>query len=218
VRELLFEVDPYVGFDPLPPCSIGWNLAGDAPLFRELIERVRPRLIIEVGSWLGGSAVTMAQAMKDLELLGEIVCVDSWQGPFTFWDRIRCPDGYRALNLKNGWPQVFYQFLSNIMYHNLQDYITPLPQSCDVAAQVLEMFHIKADMIYIDASHEEDAVTRDLIAYSRLLHANGVIFGDDYYHAGTPVGLAVHRYFGQQVWYAPYQSDDKRFWIHGGLA
>ncbi len=60
IRPLLHEVDPYAGFEPLPPVYVGWNLGGDSPLFHELIEQVRPQTVIEVGTWLGGSAVTKA--------------------------------------------------------------------------------------------------------------------------------------------------------------
>ena len=51
---------------------------------------------------------------------------------------------------------------------------------------------IKAEMIYIDASHEEEDVYQDLREYWDLLRDGGVIFGDDYTWDG--VRLAVDRF------------------------
>lgn len=215
IRPLLHEVDPYEGFEPWPPVSVGWNLGGDSPLFRELIEQVRPQTVIEVGTWLGGSAVTMGTAMKELGIDGEILCIDSWQGPFMFWNRERFRPGYEKLMLKHGCPQVYYQFLSNVVHAGLQDIITPLPQSCDVAFQILEMFEVKADLIYIDASHEERFVYRDVSEYAQLLRdGESVIFGDDYERPDSEVGRAVHRVFGDKIRTYPYNEQTERFWIH----
>jgi len=216
VRELLYAVDPYEGFEPMPPVYVGWNLGGDSPLFRELIERVRPQTVIEVGTWLGGSAITMGRAMREMGIAGEIVCVDSWQGPYMFWNRNGFREGYDKLLLKHGWPQVYYQFLSNVVHEGLQDIITPLPQSCEVAYQVLEMFEVKADLVYIDASHEERFVYRDVSEYRQLLrNGRSVIFGDDYERPGSDVGRAVHRIFGDHIWTYPYNEQIERFWGHG---
>ena len=39
---------------------------------------------------------------------------------------------------------------------------------------------LRPDLVYIDASHEEGAVYRDLSAYWALLRPDGVIVGDDF--------------------------------------
>ncbi len=219
VMALLHETNPYDGFAPAPEAVFipGWNLAGDSPLFRKLVALVRPELAIECGTWLGGSAITTATAMRELGLAGRVLCVDSWQGPWMFWDRAYCPAGYEKLRLKHGWPQVYYDFLSNVLLAGVQDWIVPFPQSVEVAFQVLEHFAVRAELIYIDASHEERFVYRDVSEYRTLLAPGGVIFGDDYYHRASDVGRAVHRLFGDDVWTYPYGPDERRFWGHGPM-
>src|SRR4051812_27015324 len=60
VRGTLHRTDPYEGFDSsaYPRDLHGWG--GQSAVFRKLIFELRPRLIIEVGTWKGASAVEMA--------------------------------------------------------------------------------------------------------------------------------------------------------------
>ena len=59
MMQLLHKVNPYEGFDfhSLPFDAHGWG--GQSPAFRELISQVKPRLIVEVGTWKGASALKM---------------------------------------------------------------------------------------------------------------------------------------------------------------
>lgn len=219
IMNMLHRVNPYDGFVGDEDFSFipGWNLAGDSPLFKLLVIMLRPKVAIECGTWLGGSAITTAMAMRDLSLDGELLCIDSWQGPYMFWDRENCPAGYDKLRLKHGWPQVYYDFLNNVILAKVQDFIVPFPQSVEVAFQLLEKMSVRSQMIYIDASHEERFVYRDVSEYMTLLDPSGVIFGDDYYNADSEVGKAVHRIFGKDVWTFPYDACHSRFWGHGPM-
>lgn len=51
---------------------------------------------------------------------------------------------------------------------------------------------LQADAAYIDGSHEEEDVIRDLIDYFEILKPGGVIFGDDC--SWTGVRTAVRRF------------------------
>ena len=51
---------------------------------------------------------------------------------------------------------------------------------------------ISADMIYVDASHEEEDVYQDLGNFWEIASDNGLLFGDDYSWDG--VKLAVERF------------------------
>ncbi len=52
--------------------------------------------------------------------------------------------------------------------------------------------NLRADLIYIDGSHEEEDVYQDLLDYTPLVAPGGVIFGDDW--SWTGVRDAVTRY------------------------
>jgi hypothetical protein len=167
----------YHNLDLLPYDCQGWN--GDSQIFSKLISELKPKLIIEVGSWKGQSAITMAKKIRELQLNCKIFCVDTWLGALEFWDHLReTPE--RNLLQKNGYPQVYYQFLSNVVHENMQDIIVPFPNTSSIASRYFKNQKITADLIYIDASHDEEDVYLDIQNYIGLLSPNGIIFGDDY--------------------------------------
>jgi hypothetical protein len=192
VMRLLHKANPYDGFDfRLHPFDAhGWG--GQSPAFRELIGQAKPQLIIEVGSWKGASALEMAAATRDLDLPTRIVCVDTWLGALEFWTDQTDPQRYLSLQLRHGYPAVYYQFLANVCHKGFQDRIVPFPQTAVTAALWFRHFGIVADMIYIDASHEEQDVYQDLCNYWDIVAGHGFLFGDDYKWDG--VRLAVDRF------------------------
>ena len=165
----------YDGFEPWPEDTRGWG--GDDPYFRTLINEVNPKIIFEVGAWKGQSTINMAKHLKENNIDCIIYSIDTWLGAVEFWEK---GDDSRNLHLKNGYPQVYYQFLSNVVHNEVQDYIIPFPTNSITAARYFLKNDIKADLIYIDGSHEEDDVYMDLKYYFPLLSKGGVIFGDDY--------------------------------------
>lgn len=181
----------YDNFNPLPLDLSGWN--GNKPIFRELIEKLKPSTIIEVGTWKGQSAITMGRAVKEFNLNTTIHCVDTWLGAIEFWTTGR-NTGERSLRTVNGYPQVYYQFLSNVIHNNLQNVILPFPNTSENGYRYFKHFNITAQMIYIDASHEEDDVYKDLNNYYELLENNGILFGDDYQRDWLGVINSVNRF------------------------
>jgi hypothetical protein len=195
IRTMLHAVDPYEGFDAsaYPTDLHGWG--SDSSAFRELIQAVKPKLHIEVGTWKGASAIRMAEEVAAAGLETQILCVDTWLGALEFWTDQDDPERYKSLQLRNGWPQVYYQFLANVCHKGHQRRIVPFPQTSSTAALWLRYFGFTAELIYVDASHEEDDVYGDLIAYWEVLAPGGILFGDDWSWDG--VRLAVLR-FAQQ--------------------
>lgn len=192
IRQLLHKSDPYEGFDfqALPLDAHGWG--GQSPAFRELITEAKPRLIIEVGTWKGASALEMAGVARELGLSTQIVCVDTWLGALEFWTDQTDPERYLSLRLRHGYPSVYYQFLANVCHKGFQKEIVPFPQTATTAASWFRHYGIIADMIYVDASHEEEDVYEDLCNYWGLVSNDGILFGDDYVWEG--VRRAVHRF------------------------
>ncbi|MGH8597034.1 MAG: class I SAM-dependent methyltransferase, partial [Gammaproteobacteria bacterium] len=165
------------GFNSLawPLDLSGWG--SDAPLFKQLIEEMRPRLIIEVGTWKGASAIHMARICDQLGIATRIVCIDTWLGAYEF---ISAGDDARDLKKVLGYPNIYYQFLANVVQTGHERRIIPFPQTSLIAARYLWHHQIRADLIYIDGSHDYDDVAADIRAYWPLLRRGGVLFGDDY--------------------------------------
>lgn len=179
LRDILYSTSPYEGLDPsdYPDDLQGWG--SDHPVLASVIEKLRPQRIVEVGSWKGRSAINMARIVRALGLDCEIVCVDTWLGSPEHW--LRAGEGwYESLALKNGYPQLYYTFLGNVMRHGFQDIITPMAMTSESAAFVLQRLNIPFDLAYIDAAHEYEPAKRDFVAYWGLLAADGAMIGDDY--------------------------------------
>lgn len=205
VMRLLHHNNPFEAFDfqSLPFDAHGWG--GQSPAFRELITQFKPRLIIEVGSWKGASSLEMAEQIRGLGLSTRIVCVDTWLGALEFWTDQSDPQRYLSLQLRHGYPAVYYQFLANVCHKGFQDLIVPFPQTASTAAVWFRCFGINADMIYLDASHEEEDVYQDLRNYWEIVSSAGIIFGDDYSWDG--VRLAVERFANEEKRKISFVSD-----------
>ena len=189
----------YENIELLPEDLRGWN--GEADIFGKLIQQTNPVNIIEVGTWKGQSAITMA---KDVPRGTKIYCVDTWLGALEFMGQT----GERDLMLKNGYPQVYYQFLSNMIHNNCRDIIIPVPQTSSIAARWFKKQGIKAELIYIDGSHDEQDVYDDLCNYYDI--CTKVMFGDDWRHFAD-VERAVTRFCNERN--IAFDVVDDNFWI-----
>jgi hypothetical protein len=169
VSQLLHRSDPYEGFvaDNWPLDIQGWY--SDHPIFDELFSKLKPQLIIEVGTWKGASAIQMARLARKYGLDTEIVCVDTFLG----W--VGAP-----FNMRFGFPTIYWQFIANVTKAGVEDVITPFPQNSYHAAWWLKTKGIMSSLIYIDADHDTEQVYMDLLNYWPLLQVGGTVFGDDY--------------------------------------
>lgn len=144
--------------------------------------RRAPR-VLEVGSWLGESAIAMADA-------GAVVhCVDTWNGtPGDVTERLADAAG--------GTQQVFDEFKARVG-ERLDTSIYPWRRSSlEAASMAWKQF----DMIFIDADHSYQAVRDDILAWWKHLRAGGFMLGHDYHTKQYPgVAEAVHSLFSDDV-------------------
>jgi hypothetical protein len=193
IRSQLHATDPFEGFDHLAyPHDMRGGVLTD--VMARVFNALRPRFIVEVGTWRGRSACFWADLMRKNALDGCVLCIDTWLGglehlldtPFKEWE-IRG-------SYKHGYPTLYYQFLANVRYEGLQDYIVPLATSSLIGARWLVRKNLKADVVYIDASHDEDDVYNDLKAYWPALRTGGIMCGDDFRVEWYSVICGVNRF------------------------
>lgn len=195
IREMLKTIgmlDPYAGYDAsqMSVDQQGWG--SDHHYFPTLVGMVKPRQIIEVGSWKGASAINMAQHARQHVKDVSVLCIDTWLcSNEVLWTD---PELRKLYKLQNGYPNVYQQFMANIMHVGLTNTIYPLPMTSISAAEMLEKFEISADLIYIDAGHGEYEVYGDIAHYWKVLRPGGIMFGDDYYQSWHGVIKAVNRF------------------------
>lgn len=206
----LHDSSIYEGLPPMPVDRQGWH--SDHEIFKRLILEVMPEVIIEVGSWKGASAIGMlAKCDQVAEELGmafapPLFCVDTWLGSPEIW---RVPK-YREENpRRNGYPQVYFQFLSNIREAGYTQRVTPMPMTSRQGAGVLADDQVTAGLIYIDASHDYTDVAEDLKNYWSLLAPGGVMFGDDWGFLGVRVAVNEFTHYRE----LEVQVVDGNYWV-----
>jgi hypothetical protein len=204
VRSKIFKGhDPYANFQPIGYDLQGW--ASSSPCFEESIKELQPKLIVEVGTWKGASAVHMARICKKYYTDFEIVCIDTFLGSVEHWTSV--DPNLPASRYRNGRPNIYDQFISNVIITKMQENITPFPIDSINGGLVLEKLGIQADLIYIDAGHEYQSVRMDLDLYKNLVRPGGHMLGDDWFH--PPIKKAVADSLGEVI----TKSHDKFLWV-----
>lgn len=196
IRERLYHEDPYEGFEPRYSEIKGWN--SRHPKLADLIHETKPQLIIEIGTWLGASALFMAENTD-----AHILCIDTWLGAAEMWDNKADPDRYGALRIEHGTPTIYEDFLSNILRAGKQEQITPWRVPSNIALRLLNQWGYKPDLVYIDGSHEYADVKQDVSLSAQLFPR--IICGDDY-HSWLGVKKAVNE------WFPDARKEEDGFW------
>ena len=174
--ETLGVADPWdsdyehMKFDPQ-----GWFVKQSEVSLDRLLIRIRPKVVIELGSWIGKSTRFLVDRCE------LVIAVDHWLGSDEHQEKYA-----------DVLPSLFDQFLSNCARH--RDKIVPLRMASDEAAKLPLP---EADLIYIDACHDEAQVKADIEHYFGFLSERGVLCGDDYQLScarGQGIARAVHAF------------------------
>lgn len=171
----LYGHDIWIDYQPIQTSEMqGWH--GDHPSLQRLVKLPGSKTVIDIGVWKGMSTINMARAMRDSEIDGCVIAVDTFLGSLEHWSG----EGDRHMSRTNGHPDLFKIFLSNVCHENLQSYIVPMPQTSTTAALVFKNRNITASIVHIDAAHEYEEVFRDVREYWKILEPGGYLIGDDY--------------------------------------
>ena len=161
-------------------------------IFDALSGLIEPKIILEIGSWEGASAISWANSCKD----STIICVDTWLGSIEHYqDNLKGTEWARdRLYIENGFPTIFKTFVSNIRLNNIEDRIYPITIDSKQAFIMMQKYGIKPDICYIDAAHDYESVMSDL-KWAKKINSK-VICGDDYYYFqnGNQIKRAVDEF------------------------
>jgi hypothetical protein len=159
------------------------NILND--LLQVLFITIKPTYIVECGSMLGGSAIKMAQVLKNNGNNSEIICIDPFTGDVNMWDWERSAD-WKFLRLENGLPTIYKRFLANCRSNGFENTILPINTTTSVGIKLLqrlrEQNRITAlpNYIYLDSAHEKDETFIELSLCWNCLINNSILFGDDW--------------------------------------
>lgn len=177
ITTLFGDENPYSGFNELRfrPDMQGWNSHHD--FLTSTLDLVDPRIVIEVGVWKGGSSIHMAKTLQARGKAASLIAIDTWLGS---WEHYEQSDYFPSLLMQNGYPTLYYTFLTNVVSCGLQNVIVPLPLDSANAFHVISRKNIRAQVIHIDAGHDYEAVMNDLRMWWQVLEPGGYIIADDY--------------------------------------
>lgn len=205
------EHDPYHGFSPQKIDLQGWSPGPN--IYETLAKMAKARMIIEVGVWKGTSASYLAKTLKE-QNEGVLFAVDTWLGALEFWNRRITKGEYdpeRDLVFKNGYPGVYYQFLSNVVQQKLSQFVVPFPSTSRMASEFFAELNATADLIHIDAAHEYDDVKEDVNRWWPLVREGGILMGDDYTDHWSGVIKAVNEFAEEK--HLKLHVDGVKWWL-----
>lgn len=175
------------------PVPDGWPLVAEA-LYPRILDRLPQKALgVEVGVWLGASAMHMARLIRDSGKDVRFYAVDHFQGNYSEPNHLRWAD-----ELKRAGTSLEEECRRRIGEAGLDDYVTLMPVPSVQAS--LRFPDRSLDFVYLDGDHTEEGVQADLEAWAPKVRVGGILAGDDY--AGTRLGdfpgvrAAVNRFFG----------------------
>lgn len=155
-----------------PAVDWGWGVEG-AELLRDLVDP-GARVILEIGSLLGGSARFWAAHCPEARVL----CVDPWIDVADAADRPFLEHVPELVDVVVGRVDGLYQvFLASNWDH--RDRITPLRGFSPDRLASVHAAGVQPDVVYVDGSHVYEDVIADL-STARALFPEALLCGDDY--------------------------------------
>ena len=140
-----------------------------------LLEREKPKKILEIGCFEGRSTTHFIERLKDIEDL-RITCVDPWIT-------------YSELKEKN-FSEIENRFLKNIEKATQDNKNAKVAVIKDKSLNVLSRFIIDQespfDFIYVDGSHKASDVFLDAAMSFQLLRSGGLMIFDDFSNLYLP--------------------------------
>ena len=188
--------EPYRSIVDLPFDDHGWFYNGDQ--LKPILEARSPKIVIEIGSWLGLSTRFIASLLKND---GKLYAIDTWKG-----------SPREAVHMIDPrLPYLYQLFLSNIKHANLTSKIIPIRMDSAEASAAL---NVKADLIYLDGAHDTHSVINDIMNWHPHLNEEGLLCGDDW--KWETVKRAVEHC--AELLNKKVQAEDSFWWYEEGVA
>ncbi|MSP49885.1 MAG: class I SAM-dependent methyltransferase [Alphaproteobacteria bacterium] len=164
------------------------------------IRRGQPLRILEIGSWVGASALTWLDALdRYAEGKGEVWCCDLWE-PYLEVPPERAAQALGPLPAEDvglamdvaaraGVAQALFDY--NVARAGANGRVVQLKS--DSGKVLASLGGEQFDLVYIDGDHRMGAVRRDIAEAKRLVRRGGIVCGDDLEHQLHEVDEAFAR-------------------------
>lgn len=151
----------------------GWLCHDTSKNLLRAINKTKPKVIVEIGSWMGLSSRFLCQNSE-----ATVYCLDHWKGS----------SEHKHQKHSQKLIKLWETFCVNNWEY--KDRIVPIKGDRLDGLEHLRFEGIEPDMFYVDGSHEFDDVKADIITIEKYWPGK-VIVGDDYSWSG--VNTAVHQ-------------------------
>ncbi len=189
LNQQLFDGNPFACDDDYTPEFVDEGWASYPEVLDTTIDVLKPKVIVEIGTWLGQSTFNMLERALTHDPEASVICVDTWLGSPEHWFN---PEWKAGLRLENGRPNIYPVFADNVRAKGYEDHIVPFSMTSLQAAKLLKTIEVSPALIYLDGAHDKDEVLADIVAYWPLLPTGGCMIGDDYCDEWPGVVAAVH--------------------------
>lgn len=194
-RELYVGGNPYNLLDSdcgrTEPDSHATHSTLSTRIVQKVLDLVgEPTLWLEVGSYIGSSAIKTAAEVKARNLSTGIVCLDPFVGDWAMWERHKDQLSKGSwdwlLTDRHGIPRIYATFLANLRAAGHEDVVLPVPATGTIGTKVISRLvqlgrlGTLPQVIYLDSAHEPEETLVELRRAWLALAPGGVLFGDDY--------------------------------------
>jgi len=138
-------------------------------LYRVVSELPGPGQIAEIGSWKGKSTVALSLAVKRAGRGESVYAIDHHHGV--------AEDTGLCTRTAQG--STWSTFLRVIAEAGVADIVKPLRMNSLAGARWLKRQGVQLKFLLVDGAHDEDGVTKDLVAFFPLVLPSGFIALDD---------------------------------------
>jgi len=167
----------------------GWMTSAELDWLIE--QSTGKELVIELGSWCGRSSIALSGAKK-------LICIDNWKGSKNG------AEGHHDFDPK----KEFMKNLAPELASGKVEMIVGDLSNVEFLVELEERLDGTADMVFVDACHEEHEVMRDINTGSGFIRDGGLLCGHDYSQAWPGVVAAVNRAYTKV-----YRAADSIWWI-----
>jgi len=136
------------------------------------------KVVVELGSWFGRSATFLAEHAPNAAIL----CIDHWKGSI---EHHRNPTWCSRL------PFLYDGFLRNLW--PFRDRVVPMRTTTLEGMREVASLGIVPDLIYVDASHDQESVAAD-VRTALQLFPQALLLGDDWLHDSVRRGVVDAAY------------------------
>ncbi len=160
-----------------------------ADVIKTVLQSVKPKFWLEVGSMVGGSAIKTAIEIEKLSMPTEIVCIDPFCADVAAWSyETQPPPGWtwQCLQLESGRPTIYERFLANVAQSGQRNRILPIPVTSAVGVGLLRLLFDQKristlpEVIYLDSAHGPGETFLEVQTCWNILPIGGALLGDDW--------------------------------------